>query len=120
MAQATITRDLGIRIGVIVRRNREHKTLTQADLAAKAGVSQAEISYIERGKRAQLKTLDCVAQAMGMRFSDMVRFAEDIGDTKTVLRQTRDFLKNARKKLEAKKSRSPKQRQKAARLVVAR
>jgi len=120
MAQEIVHRNLGGRIGIIVRRQREFKGLTQADLANKSGVSQAEISYIERGKRAHLKTLDCVAQAMGMRFSDMVRFAEDIGDTKTVLRQTRDFLKNARKKLDAKKSRSPKQRQKAARLVVAR
>lgn len=120
MAQATVTRDLGVRIGVIVRRNREHKGLTQAELAKKAGVTQAEISYIERGKRAHLKTLDGVSQALDMRFSDMVRRAEDIGDMKTVLRQTREFLKKAGNKLDAKTKASAKEQRKSTRLATAR
>ena len=120
MAQPTVNRDLGIRIGVIVRRNREYEGLTQAELAKKSGVSQAEISYIERGKRTQLKTLDCVAQALDMRFSDAVRRAEDIGDLKTVLRQTRDFLKKAGNKFGAKSKSTVKQQHRPVRPVSAR
>ncbi len=85
-------RDLGLRIGVIVRRYREHKRLTQAQLAKSANVTQAEISYIESGKRSHLKTLDHVAFALGMRLSEMMRRAEDIGTGKAVAKQTREFI----------------------------
>jgi transcriptional regulator with XRE-family HTH domain len=85
-------RDLGLRIGVIVRRYREHQDMTQAELAKNSNVTQAEVSYIERGKRSHLKTLDGVADALGMKLSDMIRHAEDIGDRKAVLRQVREFI----------------------------
>ena len=97
------SRDLGIYIGVIVKRQRELRALSQSDLALKAGVTQAEISYVERGKRSQLKTLDRIAQAMDVRFSELVRFAEDIGDTKSVIHDARKFVDSARKALVTKR-----------------
>lgn len=89
-------RDLGLRMGVAVRRYRENAGLTQAALAQRANVAQAEISLIERGKRSKLTTLDRVAQALGRRFSEMVRFAEDVGDTHAVVKEARAFVKQAR------------------------
>ncbi|NUM56891.1 MAG: helix-turn-helix transcriptional regulator [Candidatus Hydrogenedentes bacterium] len=85
-------RDLGLRIGVIVRRYREHQDMTQADLAKQSKVTQAEVSYIERGKRSHLKTLDRVAHALGMDLSEMIRRAEAIGDRKAVLQQAQEFI----------------------------
>lgn len=85
-------RDLGLRIGVIVRRHREHQNMTQADLAKHSMVTQAEVSYIERGKRSHLRTLDRVAHALGMNLSDLIRSAEEIGDRKAVLRRAKDFI----------------------------
>lgn len=85
-------RDLGLRIGIIVRRHREHQNMTQADLAKSSKVTQAEVSYIERGKRSHLRTLDRIAHALDMKLSDMIRRAENIGDRKTVLRQVHELI----------------------------
>lgn len=87
-------RDLGLRIGIIVRRHREHQNMTQADLAKQSKVTQAEVSYIERGKRSHLKTLDRVAGALGMKLSEMIHRAENIGDRKAVLRQVQELIGN--------------------------
>jgi transcriptional regulator with XRE-family HTH domain len=91
-------RDLSLRIGVAVRRYREHAALTQAQLAEKADVAQSEISMIEGGKRSSLKTLDEVARASGRRLSDMIRFAEDVGTTQEVAAEARAFVRDARTK----------------------
>ncbi|MBM3289808.1 MAG: helix-turn-helix transcriptional regulator [Candidatus Hydrogenedentes bacterium] len=96
-------RDLGLRIGIIVRRYREHQNMTQADLARQSKVTQAEVSYIEHGRRSHLKTLDRVAHALGMKLSDMIRGAEDIGDRKAVLRRAKRFIENANKTVAAPK-----------------
>lgn len=103
-------RDLGLRIGIIVRRHREHRHMTQADLAKSSKVTQAEVSYIERGKRSHLKTLDRVAHALDMKLSDMIRRAENIGDRKTVLRQVQELIGNMDKKAgeKTKPAKSPK------------
>jgi transcriptional regulator with XRE-family HTH domain len=85
-------RDLGLRIGIIVRRHREHQNMTQADLAKQSKVTQAEVSYIERGKRSHLKTLDRVAGALGMKLSEMIHRAENIGDRKAVVRQVQELI----------------------------
>ncbi len=91
-------RDLGIRIGVAVRRYRELAGLTQRVLAERAHVAQPEISHIEQGKRSKLATLDRVSQALGKRLSDLVRFAEDIGDTESVKAEGRAFIKEVKSK----------------------
>ena len=88
--------NLGLSIGIAVRRYRELARLTQASLAEKANVVQAEISHIEQGKRTCLKTLDRVARALDRRLSDMIRFAEDIPDTATVVREARAFAKRVK------------------------
>ncbi len=103
-------RDLGLRIGIIVRRNREHQNMTQSDLAKQSKVTQAEVSYIERGKRSHLKTLDRVADALGMKLSEMIHRAENIGDRKAVLRQVQELIGSMDKKSgeKAKPAKSPK------------
>ena len=85
-------RDIGLLIGIIVRCHREHENMTQADLAKQSKVTQAEVSYIERGKRSHLKTLDRVANALGMKLSEMIHRAENIGDRKAVLRQVQELI----------------------------
>jgi len=110
-SRAAKERNLGLRIGVAIRRYRELGGLTQAALAAKAGVSQAEVSLIERGERSSLTTLDRVSLALGTRLSDIVRAAEDVGDLASVVAEAREFVRTQRGRL-AKQRRSPR-RQKA-------
>ena len=96
MKRTEVRRDLGLRIGVAVRRYREHGGLTQEALAEKVGVDQSEISLIERGKRSKLSTLDRVSEALDRRLSDLIRFAEDVGDSETVKKEARAFVKRVR------------------------
>lgn len=58
-------------IGVLVKRARTVAGLTQAQLAARAGTTQAVIARIEGGKAftASLDLLDRVARALGGRLS---------------------------------------------------
>ena len=91
-------RDLSLRVGVAVRRYREHAALTQAQLAKKAEVAQSEISLIEQGKRSRLTTLDRVAVALDRRLSDLIRFAEDVGTANEVVSEAREFVKKVRLK----------------------
>jgi len=86
-------RDLGLRVGVAVRRYRERAGLTQKDLARKALVTQAEVSLIESGDRCSLRTLDEVSRALNTRLSDIIRFAEDVPDAATVVAEARRFAK---------------------------
>lgn len=99
MNEERIARDLGLRVGVAVRRYREHASLTQAELAAKVNVAQSEISLIEQGKRSRLATLDRVAAALDRRLSDLIRFAEDVGTADEVAMEARDFVDQAKRKL---------------------
>ena len=99
-------RDLGLRIGVAVRRQREFDGLTQADLAAKAGVSQAAISMVERGKRSNLSTLDRVSLALDKRLSEIVKAAEETGNAAAVISEARAFVAEQRTRIEKSKRRS--------------
>jgi len=58
-------------IGVLVKRGRTVARLTQAQLAARAGTTQAVIARIEGGKifTASLDLLDRIARALGGRLS---------------------------------------------------
>lgn len=100
-------RDLGLRIGVAVRGYRELAGLTQTELAKRVKVAQAEISLIERGKRSKLSTLDRVSEALGQRLSDLIRFAEDVGDTETVVKEARAFVRRVRTQRKAERSGTP-------------
>ena len=110
----TTDRDLGLRIGVAVRRYREQQGWTQAVLAERAQVAQAEISHIELGKRSKLSTLDRVSVALGQRLSDLIRFAEDIGDKESVVREAREFVQKVRGRLDAPKKTATKSRRRLA------
>ncbi len=91
-------RDLSLRVGIAVRRYREHEALTQTQLAKIVDVAQSEISLIERGKRTRLATLDRVALALNRRLSDLIRFAEDVGTADEVASEARAFVKQAGEK----------------------
>lgn len=55
---------------------RQWKSLSQKDLAAKAGVSQSTIAQIETGRLSpSIDTLDEISQALGVKISAF--FAED-------------------------------------------
>jgi transcriptional regulator with XRE-family HTH domain len=101
-------RNMSLRIGIVVRRDREFLGMTQKDLAEKAEVSQAEISMIERGQRAKLSTLDCVSRALGKRLSELIRFAEEIGTPETLIAETRAFVQETRSKYEGPEKRKVK------------
>jgi transcriptional regulator with XRE-family HTH domain len=99
MKKKELERNLGLRVGVAVRRYREHASLTQAQLAEKVNVAQSEISLIEQGKRSRLATLDRVASALGRRLSDLIRFAEDVGTAEEVAAEAREFVDQAKRTL---------------------
>ena len=84
-------RDLGLRVGVEIKRHRKREGLTQKALAGKALVTQAEVSLIESGDRSSLRTLDKVSHALNARLSDIIRFAEDVGDRASVVAEAHEF-----------------------------
>lgn len=76
-ADAGLSYDLGARVGRTVRRFREFEGLAQAELAERAGLTQAAVSQIENGKRINnLNTLERLALALGMALSELILFAE--------------------------------------------
>lgn len=51
---------------------REHRALTQADLAAKVGVSQATVAELESGrKKGSIETLKALATALNVDLEDI-------------------------------------------------
>ena len=50
---------------------REHFRLTQAEVAARIGVTQAAYAQMERGKQPRKATLDKVAQALGLEVEQL-------------------------------------------------
>jgi transcriptional regulator with XRE-family HTH domain len=61
-------------VGLNVRRLRRARDLTQRQLAQFAGIHQQHLSAIERGLRPQLKTVDLLAHALGVRPDDLLRW----------------------------------------------
>jgi transcriptional regulator with XRE-family HTH domain len=62
----------------VLRIERERQELSQTELAARAGLSQPHIGYIERGKRAPtVESLKRIALAMGKTATELVGMAED-------------------------------------------
>lgn len=91
--------DLGLRIGIIIRRARRLQDLTQKELAKKAGISQAEISQIEKGGRLRLKTLQQVTRGLGQSLGEMITYAESFGDAGTELARARTFVSRLQKQV---------------------
>jgi len=61
-----------------VRVWREHRGLTQTDLAARAGIDQATVSEIEHGKvDPRWSTMRRVAGALGVPLDDLAPWGED-------------------------------------------
>lgn len=60
-----------VRLGLAIRALRRHRAWTQAEVAARAGVSQAGVSRAERGEAEHLtlRTLVRIADALGARMS---------------------------------------------------
>jgi transcriptional regulator with XRE-family HTH domain len=95
--------DLGQRLGIILASLRRLQGLTQKELAAKAGVTQAEISLIEKGGRLRLRTLQKVSRALGRSLGETITYAEGFRDIPAVLGATRDFVARVSARLDAEK-----------------
>jgi len=97
--------DLGQRIGIILGRSRRIHGLTQQQLAVKLGITQAEVSLIERGGRLRLATLQKVSLALGLSLGETILYAERFGDATAVLTETRNFIRRVRATLAGVKKR---------------
>ena len=63
--------------GVVVRRERERRGLSQEEFAELAAVHRTYVSSIELGKvNIGLEVANHIAVALGMRLSDLIRRAE--------------------------------------------
>jgi transcriptional regulator with XRE-family HTH domain len=62
------------RLSTVVKKSREALGLTQAQLAKKAGVTEAYISMLESGvrKNPSLPTLKKIARALGVPLTELV------------------------------------------------
>ena len=98
--------DLGQRIGIILASNRRIQGLTQKELAARVGVTQAEISLIEKGGRLRLSTLQKVSRALGHSLGETITYAEGFEDIPTVLAKAHDFIARVSARLESEKRKS--------------
>lgn len=59
-------------VGRNIRRLREASSVSQLDLAMKAGVSQRTICYVESGKGLTVRSLCAIADALGVTANDLV------------------------------------------------
>lgn len=64
-------------VGATLRRLREQRKLTCQDVATTAGLSRAYVTRLEADANAPtLNALHCIAQALGVSASELVREAE--------------------------------------------
>ncbi|WP_332844001.1 helix-turn-helix transcriptional regulator [Luteibacter sp.] len=64
-------------VGAAIASFRVEAGLSQEELAFSAGVHRTYISLLERGvKSPTVNTLSCIAHALGMKTSELVRVAE--------------------------------------------
>lgn len=67
-------------VGAQVRRRREQRGMTAAELARRAGLAKATLSSVESGVgNPTIETLDALAVALGLPLSDLLVRAEDGG-----------------------------------------
>lgn len=58
-------------LATLIRVKRAEKRWSQADLAAKAGVSRSLVAYVENGGRPSISTLKKLATALGISVSEL-------------------------------------------------
>ncbi|GAB2863566.1 hypothetical protein GCM10027074_33530 [Streptomyces deserti] len=63
-------------VGHHLREIREEQGLTQAQVAASAGISQARVSQIERGEIHNLETMRTYAEALGARITVTIEYGD--------------------------------------------
>ncbi|MQY10309.1 putative antitoxin HigA2 [Streptomyces sp. RB5] len=63
-------------LGYHLREIREEQGLTQAQVAASAGISQARVSQIERGDVHNLETMRTYAAALGARITVAIEYGD--------------------------------------------
>ena len=64
--------------GRIIRELRERQNLSQEVLSGLAGVARSHLAMIEAGtKNANVDTLWRIADALGLRLSELIRMVED-------------------------------------------
>lgn len=69
---------IGLLLGTTIHRVRQYDGLSQSEIAQRAGISQAALSYIESGRRTMsLGTLSRIASALGTSVSELVKIMED-------------------------------------------
>lgn len=73
---------LGAAIGEQIRRRRNQRSMSAAELARRAGLSKATLSGLESGTgNPTIDTLDAVAQALGVPLADILTAPEPAGST---------------------------------------
>ncbi|MCI3278607.1 helix-turn-helix domain-containing protein [Streptomyces cylindrosporus] len=63
-------------VGHHLREIREEQGLTQAQVAATVGISQARVSQIERGEIHNLETMRAYAEALGARITVTIEYGD--------------------------------------------
>lgn len=62
-----------VAVGLRVELLRREARLTQAQLAARAGVSRVTVCYLEQGRgRARMRTLEAVGEALGVSVEELL------------------------------------------------
>ncbi len=87
--------DIAEKLGKRIKKIRKSRKITQQKLAEKVGLSDKYIGAIERGERSpSVKTLDKIANALGIGLSELFYFEEDYATSKeTILQSLMDRLK---------------------------
>lgn len=83
---------LKARIGMAVKRHRQWRDMRQDELAEVSGIAQGTVSQIERGSDPSLTTLEKVSASLGMKLSDLIKLAEDMGDSAEIRERTKVLL----------------------------
>jgi transcriptional regulator with XRE-family HTH domain len=69
------TTEVHQKIAKNIQRIRKEKTLSQEELAHKAGLNRAYVGYIERGERKpSVDTLDKISKALKIKLQDLFLF----------------------------------------------
>jgi len=75
-AHRTDQREIGRRIGLVIRAKREKMGLSQEELAHQSDHHRNYIGYLERGERCpNVATLERIAEALGLAISDLLKEA---------------------------------------------
>jgi transcriptional regulator with XRE-family HTH domain len=72
-----LPKDIRARFGIAIRKRRNELTISQEDLAERAGLHRTYISDLERGKRnVSLENLEKLAKALNLSISDLMMRVE--------------------------------------------